>query len=58
MKLLQSVLLERIKREPLKVRAELINDSTMDYKLKSQIIALTYVYEKEENHEKFTSRSS
>lgn len=40
------MLLERIKREPLKVRAELINDSTIDYQLKSQIIALTYVYEK------------
>ncbi|MCV9886265.1 hypothetical protein [Metabacillus halosaccharovorans] len=51
MKLAEKYLLSLIKKEPVKVRQMISTMDTLDLKTKSQITALTYMYEKPEEHE-------
>lgn len=51
MKLAEKYLLSLIKKEPVKVRQMISSMDTLDLKTKSQITALTYMYEKPEDHE-------
>lgn len=51
MKLVEKVLLNEIKKDPVKVRRMVASMETLDLKTKSQITALTYVYEQPEEHE-------
>ncbi|MGQ4668612.1 hypothetical protein ACUIJN_22800 [Metabacillus halosaccharovorans] len=51
MKLAEKYLLSLIKKEPVKVRQMISTMDTLDLKTKSQITALTYMYEKPEDHE-------
>lgn len=45
MKLVEQVLLNEIKKDPVKVRHMVTKMDTLDFTTKSQIIALTFVYE-------------
>lgn len=49
MKLIQKVLLSEIKKNPVEVRKMVSKMDTLDYKTKSQITALTLVYEQPDN---------
>lgn len=51
MKLLEKVLLNEIKKNPVLVRQKVATMETLDLKTRSQITALTYIYEKSEDHE-------
>ncbi|WP_299090390.1 hypothetical protein [uncultured Metabacillus sp.] len=51
MKLVEKVLLNELKKDPVKVRKMISTMDTLDVKTKSQIMALTLVYEHPEEHE-------
>ncbi|WP_368657657.1 hypothetical protein AB3Z07_21330 [Metabacillus halosaccharovorans] len=51
MKLVEKVLLSEIKKNPVLVRQLITSMDTLDIKTRSQITALTYMYEKPEDHE-------
>lgn len=51
MKLVEKVLINELKKDPIKVQNMVLNMETLDLKTRSQIFALAMVYEKPENHE-------
>lgn len=51
MKLVEKVLINELKKDPIKVQNMVLNMETLDLKTRSQILALAIVYEHPENHE-------
>ncbi|MGG3924931.1 hypothetical protein ABET51_02855 [Metabacillus fastidiosus] len=51
MQLLGKVLLEELKNDPTGVRELVLSMDTLDIRTKSQIVALSFLYENEGNHE-------
>ncbi len=51
MKLVEKVLINELKKDPIKVQNMVLNMETLDLKTRSQILALAIVYQHPENHE-------
>ncbi|PAD69911.1 hypothetical protein CHH83_05755 [Bacillus sp. 7586-K] len=51
MKLVEKVLINELKKDPIKVQNMVLNMETLDLKTRSQILALAMVYEQPESHE-------